>query len=250
MKTVIYGINGKMGSLLAQFLLKDNRFDLVYGVDPLNDSDLGEISVYNTFLENPVPDVIIDFSHHTQISTILRYASTNKVPLVIATTGYSEIDKKLIFDMSKEIPIFYSANMSYGISLIRQMLKQFTTALENDFDIEVIEKHHHHKVDAPSGTANLLINTIQEVSQKHYQIIPGRSGQTGKRTTSEIGVHALRGGSIVGEHTIVFAGVDEVIELTHKAESKAIFVHGAIKAALFIKDQNPGLYSMDDLTKK
>lgn len=249
LKVIIYGINGKMGGLLAQHLANDSRFSLIAGVDPVMNKP-SSIPVFHTLEEAEKPDCIIDFSHHSQIEIILKYALKKRVALVIATTGYNELEKKMIVDASKLIPIFYSANMSFGVQIINRILRDYINVLENDFDIEIIEKHHSLKADAPSGTANMLAKTIIDASTKDYKIIYGRSGQSTKRLKKELAIHAVRGGSIVGEHTVLFAGNEEVIELTHKAESKAIFVHGAIKATVFICSQTPGLYSMDDFFKK
>jgi len=241
MNTVIYGACGKMGSLLLDHLLSDDRFDLMCGIDPLVCS-FTTIPIYTSLSDIDAPELIIDFSHPSNIDEILEYAVMNKIALVIATTGHSQLQKQLIIDSSKQIPIFYSSNLSFGIHIINKILKSITKELEDEFDIEIIEKHHRLKFDSPSGTAKLLASTIQSSSKKDYKLINGRSIDSGKRTNTEIGVHAIRCGGIVGDHTVIFASNDEVIEITHQALSKTVFVHGAIKAALFICNQAPGLY--------
>lgn len=245
MKTVIYGICGRMGSCLLEHVQNDERFEILYGVDILADQ-VQDISVLCELDEANIPELIIDFSDPRQIIKILNFATKHQVALVIATTGHDKLEKQLIRDAAKVIPIFYSANLSFGVLVIKKILRQFAKYLEDDYDIEIIEKHHAKKLDAPSGTALLLGNTIIANTNKGYHFVEGRSGCK-KRNKDEIGIHALRGGSIVGEHQVIFAGSDEVIEINHQALSKAVFVHGAIKAALFIKEKSSGLYSMDDL---
>ena len=169
--------------------------------------------------------------------------------LVIATTGYSVDQEAQIGDAAKRIPIFKSANYSYGIVVLRKLLAEAVKHLDVDFDIEVIEAHHHHKKDAPSGTAKLLVETIQKAGTLPHPVALGHPTDEARHPHS-IGVHAIRGGSIVGDHTILFAGAQERITLSHHAESRAVFAHGAIKAAHFIVKQHPGLYTMDDLVKE
>lgn len=246
MKTVIYGICGRMGSCLLDYLKKDERFELLYGVD-ISANQTRDVWVLQELDEDNIPELIIDFSDPRQIIKILNYAKMHQVALVIATTGHDMLEKQLIMDAANVIPIFYSANLSFGILVIKKILMQYAKYLEEDYDIEIIEKHHAKKLDAPSGTALLLGKTIIENTNKEYHFVEGRSGGSGKRKKDEIGIHALRGGSIVGEHQVIFAGLDEVLEFSHQALSKAVFVQGAIKAALFIKGKSSGLYSMDDL---
>lgn len=189
-------------------------------------------------------DVIIDFSHPSFLDMILNYVEKHDTPLVVATTGYSEEQIAKIKDCAKRHPIVYTANFSLGVTVFEEVLKQITPILKDTFDIEVIEKHHNKKVDAPSGTAKMLVEAIDP---KHeYERVYGRSGVS-KRNKNEISVHAIRGGTIVGEHSVIFAGEDEVFEIKHEAHSKNIFVNGAIRAAEFVKDKPAGLYIMHDV---
>lgn len=188
-------------------------------------------------------DVIIDFSHPSYLEMVLAYVEQYDVPLVVATTGYNEIQIAAIKQCAKHHPVVYTANFSLGITVFEEVLKQITPILEDSFDIEVIEKHHNKKVDAPSGTAKMLVNAMNK--NHAYEEVNGRSGM--RKRSKEIGIHAIRGGSIVGEHTVIFAGEDEVFEIKHEAHSKNIFVNGAIKAASFIVGKQAGLYNMNDV---
>jgi 4-hydroxy-tetrahydrodipicolinate reductase len=235
-----------MGSLLADYLASDSRFTLLYGVDPLNQANIRQIPVFSGFPEGYIPDVIIDFSHPSQIHAILDYAKNNHVALVIATTGYNEAEEKEIVDSAKLIPIFKSANLSYGIQIAKKMLESAVPFLK-DYDIEMIETHHKMKADAPSGTAKMLVEAISDAAGIKYQYTYGREGMR-KRKENEIGIHSVRLGSIVGNHSVIIASDEEIITITHQAQSKAVFVQGAIRAALYIVGKEPGLYAMDDLT--
>jgi 4-hydroxy-tetrahydrodipicolinate reductase len=239
MNIALYGSRGKMGSLMIELLRSQGH--TVSGVDPMDPAtSLNDI---------PVPEVMIDFSHVSQLETVLSYALSHRTPLVIATTGYSLDQEAQIAEAAKRIPLFKSANYSYGIVVLRKLLAEAVKLLEHDFDIEVIEAHHNQKKDAPSGTAKLLVDTIQKAGSLPHPVELGHPTDEARHPHS-IGVHAIRGGSIVGDHTIMFAGTQERITLTHQAESRAVFAHGAIKAAHFIIKQHPGLYSMDDLVKE
>ncbi|NBK96752.1 MAG: 4-hydroxy-tetrahydrodipicolinate reductase [Erysipelotrichia bacterium] len=195
-----------------------------------------------TQIEKPF-DVIIDFSHPSYLEMILKYVEKHNTPLVVATTGYSETQIAMIKESAKQHPTVYTANFSLGITVFEEVLKQITPILEDSFDIEVIEKHHNKKVDAPSGTAKMLVNAMN--ANQQYEVVNGRCGM--RKRSKEIGVHAVRGGSIVGEHSVIFAGEDEVFEIKHEAHSKSIFANGAIKAAAFIIDKPAGLYNMNDV---
>ena len=170
-------------------------------------------------------DAIIDFSHHSCIGDVLAYATKTKTPLVIATTGFNDEELNMIMEASKEIPVFHSYNMSLGVNVLLKLVKEAAKSLKG-FDIEIIEKHHNLKVDSPSGTAVMIGNAVKEVLPD-TEFIYGRHGRTEKRNNNEVGIHAIRGGTIVGEHTTIFAGHDEVVELTHTAQSKDIFAKGA-----------------------
>jgi len=189
-------------------------------------------------------DVIIDFSHPEGLDAIVKFAREADVPVVIATTGYSEAQVDQIKTLAGEVPVLYSGNYSLGIILMNRLIREAARVLGADFDIEIIEKHHHHKVDAPSGTAKMLLAAANE--KLGHNVIYGREGFS-KRKVNEIAVHTVRGGSIVGEHEVLFAGADEVFSMKHEALSKSIFVNGAIKGALWLQDMPIGLYSMEDV---
>lgn len=205
-----------------------------------------EVTGFADELSTEKGDVIVDFSHYSRLDTLLDYAVTNELPLVIATTGYSDEILKKIEDSSKKIPILLSSNMSLGINLLQDILEKITPILYPNYDIELIEKHHNKKIDSPSGTAKTLLEvmkkSIDDVIEEKY----GRVGME-KREKNEIGIHSLRGGTIVGEHSVLFCGNDEIIELKHTALSKKIFAEGALQGAKFIIGKEPGLYSMKDI---
>lgn len=189
-------------------------------------------------------DVIIDFSNPANLDMICDYVSIHKTPVVFATTGYSNEQLEKIEKLSQIAPVLRSANFSLGVILLNRLVKEVTPILKDSFDIEVIEAHHHHKVDAPSGTAKMLLKSV--VDSTGFTPVYGRDGYQ-PRKPNEVGVHAVRGGSIVGNHDVVFAGTDEVLTLSHSAGSKKIFALGAIKAARFIIEKNIGLYDMEDV---
>ena len=205
-----------------------------------------EVTGFADELSTEKGDVIVDFSHYSRLDTLLDYAVDRGLPLVIATTGYSDEILKKIENSSKKIPILLSSNMSLGINLLQDILEKITPILYPNYDIELIEKHHNKKIDSPSGTAKTLLEVIKknidEVIEEKY----GRVGME-KREKNEIGVHSLRGGTIVGEHSVLFCGNDEIIELKHTALSKKIFAEGALQGAKFIVGKEPGLYSMKDI---
>lgn len=191
-------------------------------------------------------DVVVDFSHFSKLNDLLDRCVERNYPLVIATTGYSGKTLEKIIEASKRIPILLSSNTSLGINAINSILEKLVPKLEENFDIEIIEKHHNKKIDSPSGTAITLLETIQNSLHEKYDVVYGREG-VDKREKKEIGIHAIRGGTIVGEHTIIFAGEDEVIEISHKALSKKIFAVGALKCVDFIIGKQPRLYTMKDI---
>jgi len=196
---------------------------------------------------NEKADVMIDFSSPASVHQYIPVAIEKHLPVVVATTGLKEKELSLLEEASSTIAIFRSANMSIGINLLQQLLKSATKILGDRFDIEIIEKHHHFKKDAPSGTALMLADSINEVLNGSKRYIHGRSGNDALRKEDEIGIHAVRGGSIVGEHEVIFAGKDEIISLEHKAYSRTVFATGAIAAGSFISDLPPKIYDMQDL---
>lgn len=247
-KTIINGCNGKMGQVLSDQILLNEEFEVVAGIDMNKDGLINPYEVYKVISEyNDKADVIIDFSNPALLDNLLSYGLEKKVPLVIATTGLSDENIKNIKLAAKEIPILYSYNMSLGINVISNMLKQISSTLMENFDIEIIEKHHNKKVDSPSGTAYLLADSINEAVGNNLNYIYGRSGLDEKRERNELGIHSVRGGTIAGEHTVIFAGNDEIIEFKHTALSKNVFAIGAINAAKFIVSKEKGLYTMNDI---
>ena len=190
-------------------------------------------------------DVIIDFSNPVNLELICDYAKKNNTPVVIATTGYSDEQKEMIRDLSKYVPVLWSSNYSLGVILLNRLVREITPILKDSFDIEVIEAHHNKKIDAPSGTAKMLVNSIKEAGD--FKVVNGREGISKREPYKEIGVHAVRGGTIVGEHEVIYAGEDEIITLKHSAQSKAIFAVGAIKGAKWLVSKKPNLYNMEDV---
>lgn len=248
MKVILHGCNGKMGRVLVKLLKEDPEVEIVAGIDHHPEKYLNTFPVYGQASAcKEKGDVIIDFSHHSALPALIDHCFDTKTPLVTATTGVSGEDFTKLVDCSKSVPIFYSANMSVGINLLTDLVARAGKTLGTDFDIEVIEKHHNKKVDSPSGTAFMLVNAINEAFQNNKEYIYGRHGKTDERKDTHIGIHAVRGGTIVGEHTVIFAGPDEIIEITHTALSKDIFGLGAIRAAKFIVKQTPGFYNMNSI---
>lgn len=246
-KLLLVGACGHMGKVIANIV--DNRDDseVVCGVDKFGDK-YADFPIYKDFSNiNENPDVIIDFSHPSALKELLDYAVNKKIPAVIATTGLCEEHIEMINTASKQIPVFFTYNMSLGVNLLAELAKKATNVLSNDFDIEIVEAHHNQKIDAPSGTALMLADAINEELDNSYNYEYDRHSKSEKRPKKEIGLHAIRGGTIVGEHEIIFAGRDEVIKLSHSARSKEIFAVGAVNAAVYLKNQDKGIFNMSDL---
>lgn len=204
-----------------------------------------EITGFADELTEEKGDIIIDFSHFSRIPNMLNFAVNNNIPIVICTTGYDDKILSQIKEASSKIPILLSSNTSIGINLMNDLVSKMAENL-NGFDIEIIETHHNKKVDSPSGTAKTLFNAINQTLKNKMNLINGREGNH-KRDKNEIGIHSIRGGSVVGEHRVIFYGDDEAIEIKHSAMSKKIFVYGAIKAAKFLIGKKPNLYGMKDV---
>ena len=193
-------------------------------------------------------DVIVDFSNPAVLDSMLEYAVEKNIPVVICTTGYSEEQKKKIFAASEKIAVFYSGNMSLGINLIIELAKKAAAVFGDGFDVEIVEQHHNQKLDAPSGTALMIADAISEV-KTDAEYVYDRHSYRKKRDKKEIGIHSVRGGNIVGEHEVIFAGQDEVLTISHSARSKTVFAVGALNAAVYLKDKGAGMYNMSDLLK-
>ena len=246
MDILLCGCCGYMGKVVTACVDARSDCRIVAGVDLQTDVAL-PFPVFAQADQCTVKaDVIIDFSFHAAIREILEFAVSRKIPAVIATTGFTNEELQLIEEAEKQIPVFRSANMSLGINLICELAKQAARFLP-DLDIEIIEKHHNQKVDSPSGTALMIADEISSVLPAEMEYVHGRSGICGKRTKNEIGIHAVRGGTIVGEHEVLFAGKDEMITLTHTATSREIFANGALKAAHYLPSKPAGRYDMSDL---
>ena len=246
-RIITTGANGKMGKVIQSVVSTREDCEIVAGVD-LNTEPNGLFPIYPSISEvKEQADVIIDFSNPVLLDELLDYTKKTSTPLVIATTGYSDEQKKKIEDASKSSPIFFTYNMSVGINLLANLAKKATEVLGEDFDIEIVEKHHNQKIDAPSGTALMLADAICEVTPQPMKYEYDRHSKREKRTRNEIGLHAVRGGTIVGEHEIIFAGRDEIITLSHSARSKEIFAVGAVNAAVYMNGKGPGLYQMSDV---
>lgn len=245
-KIILHGCNGKMGKVITEVSHSFPNINIIAGVDK-NPNDKSFYPIFENILNINIPgDVVLDFSRPEALDSLLEYSLKSKTSLVLCTTGYSSEDIDKINEASKIIPIFRSANMSIGINIVNSILKTISNKLYKDFDIEIIEKHHNQKVDAPSGTALLLANTIKESIEVEREFSYGRLGNS-KRDEKEIGIHAVRGGTIVGDHDVIFAGLGENIEIRHSALSREVFAVGALRACEFMKNKTPGLYNMDDM---
>ena len=246
-KIIMNGCNGRMGQFIVKTVADTSDCEIVCGID-INDSIKNDFPVYKSLAEfNGKADVLIDFSHPSTLSSVLEYAMTTKTPAIICTTGLSAEQKAEIGAASKDVAVFFSANMSLGVNVIIDLAKKATKVLEENFDIEIIEKHHNQKLDAPSGTALAIADAISETLTNEAEYVYDRHSVRKKRGKNEIGIHSLRGGTIVGEHSVIYAGKDEIIEIKHIATSREVFATGAVKAAKFLAGKPAGFYDMNDL---
>lgn len=244
---ILSGCNGKMGHVISDIVMGRDDCTIVAGFD-LNTQRQYDYPVYAKPSEyTGSGDVIIDFSHPSLLTALLDYAEEKKIPIVLATTGYSKAQLEEIHAAAQRLPVFFSANMSLGINLMVELAKKAASVLGGSFDIEIIEKHHNQKIDAPSGTALMIADGVSGVLSEKPQYVYDRHSQRKKRDKNEIGIHAIRGGTIVGEHDIMFAGRDEILTISHTAMSKEVFASGAVNAAVFMCGKAPGLYNMKDM---
>ena len=244
---LLNGCNGKMGRVISELATQDNNIKIVCGID-INTQRNYDFPVYSSPVEiKEKADVIIDFSHPSATNGIIDYAIKENISIVVATTGLSKEQVAYVKDAAKKIPVFYSANMSVGVNLLIDLAKKATKLLSDKFDIEIVEKHHNQKIDAPSGTALAIADAINEEADSSYNYVYDRHNVRKKRDKKEIGIHAVRGGTIVGEHDVIFAGNSEVITLSHLAMSKEIFAEGSLKAAKYLYNKSAGLYDMNSL---
>lgn len=247
LKVAITGACGKMGRVISGLISEREDCTVCAGID-LQGIQYSSFPVYTNIAQlEQVPDVIIDYSHPSVLDDLLNYCKMNNVPVVIATTGYNEDEINKIKLASKQIPIFYTFNMSLGINLLVNLAKRATQVLGNQFDIEIVEKHHNLKKDAPSGTAIMIAEAINKELDNKMKYTYDRHLVRKPREKDEIGMHSIRGGTIVGEHDIIFAGHDEVITLSHSALSKEVFATGSINAAIYLSKCEKGIYDMSDL---
>lgn len=246
MKILISGALGHMGRAVAAQASADG-IEIVAGVDALQ----GDCSFTCHTSFDALPDcsgaVIVDFSRPEALTSLLAYAVKNHLPVVLATTGYTPEQEQEVDQAARQIPVFRSANMSVGVALLRHLCQEAAKVLGETFDVEIVEAHHNRKVDAPSGTALLLFDAIKNAYDEPRYAQLGRGGRNCKRQHNEIGIHALRGGTVTGEHEVCFFGPAERIRLSHSAEDRSVFASGALKAAAYLQGKAPGRYTMEDL---
>lgn len=247
-RIIITGCNGRMGKAVAEAARQTGICQVVAGVD-INPQPINyNFPVFQNIADyEGNADAVVDFSHHSAVEGLLRYSLNKSVPLVIATTGHTEEETALIRSMSAKFPVFMSANMSIGVSLLIELAQKAASLLGEGYDIEIIEKHHNQKLDAPSGTALMIAEAVSSCAKGSPEYIYDRHSVRKKRSPGEIGIHTVRGGSIIGEHEVLFAGRDEVITLAHSASTREVFAYGALRAARFITTVPAGMYCMKDL---
>ena len=237
-----------MGKVISELASNDPDVVIVAGIDLNTDENFGYPVFANIMDCDIEADAIIDFSVAAAVDALLEYSKEKNIPVVLCTTGLSEEQLTKVNEVSKDVAVLKSANMSLGINTLMKLLKMATDVLaDRGYDIEIVEKHHNQKVDAPSGTALALADVINETKDNRYDYVFDRSQKREKRSENEIGISAVRGGTIVGQHDVIYAGTDEVIEIRHTAYSKAVFAKGAIDAAKFIAGKEPGMYDMSDV---
>lgn len=246
---ILSGCGGRMGQAIVRAAEDHPDCRIVAGVD----MNVGAVApacnfpVYQTVSEFPgKADVIVDFSHHTALPALLSYATQTKTPIVVATTGHTEEEKALLLAATESVAVFSSGNMSIGINLLIELAKNASKTLGLAFDVEIVEKHHNQKLDAPSGTALMIADAIGSTREESTYVYDRHSVRQ-KRAPEEIGIHSIRGGTIVGEHEVIFAGNNEIISLAHTATSREIFATGALRAAIYLAKKDVGLYDMSDL---
>ncbi len=245
---LLCGCAGKMGTAVRNIAAGREDCRIAAGVDrvPMQldfpvYTDLGAVTER--------ADVVVDFSHPSALEPILQYCKKHNTPAVLCTTGYSPEQAQTVEDAARELPVFYSRNMSLGINLLMELARTAESVLGDEFDVEIVEAHHNQKIDAPSGTALMLADAVNGVRENGMKYVYDRHSQRKKREPKELGIHSIRGGTIVGEHQVIFAGQHEVITLSHSAQSKELFAVGAVNAAVFMAGRGPGLYDMGDLIR-
>lgn len=247
-KMMMHGCNGAMGQVISEIAKDNETAQIVVGVD-ISGEQKNDYQVFSSLEACDVDvDVIIDFSTAKAVDGLLDYAAAKKIPLVLCTTGLSEAQLEKVAEVSKVIPVLKSANMSLGVNTVFKLAAMAAQILaDRGYDMEIVEKHHNRKLDAPSGTALAIADAINEAMNGEYTYTLDRSDRRQKRDPKEIGIQAVRGGTIVGEHEVFYCGPDEVIEIKHTAYSRAIFGKGAVSAAIYLADKAPGMYTMSDV---
>ncbi len=244
----MHGCNGKMGQMITNIIAAEEDIEIVAGIDA-SDHIKNTYPVFTNIAQcDAAADVVIDFCSAAAVDALLDYCAEKQIPCVLCTTGLSEAQLAHVDEAAKKVAVLKSANMSLGVNMLLKLLKNAAQVLvPAGFDIEIVEKHHNLKVDAPSGTALALADSINEEFDNQFEYVYDRSGKRERRTDKEIGISAVRGGTIVGDHDIIFAGEDEVITFSHRAYSKALFGKGAVQAAKFLKGKPAGKYDMKDV---
>ena len=248
---ILSGCSGRMGEAICKMLEGHTSAKIVAGIDINTDAPAKTYGfpVYQNIADFPgKADVIVDFSHHSALPSLLDYAKKHKLPAVICTTGHTDEERELLKNAAQEIAVFTSGNMSIGINLMLELCRRAAEVLGEGFDVEIIEKHHNKKLDAPSGTAVMIADAISE-QRADAEYVYDRHDERRERSTTEIGIHSVRGGTIVGEHEAIFAGTNEVITISHTAASREIFAAGAVRAAIYMKGKSAGLYNMSDVIR-
>lgn len=247
-KVLIHGCNGRMGQMVTGLIREDEQAEVVAGVDTFTATENTYPVFENIQLCDVKPDVVIDFSNAAAVEGLLDYCTANQVPVVLCTTGLSKEQLGKVQETSGETAVLKSANMSMGINLLLKMLKDAARILAPaGYDIELVERHHNQKLDAPSGTAMALADSMNDALNHEYTYVYDRSQVRRKRDKKEMGISAVRGGTIVGDHEVIFAGPDEVIQFKHTAYSRSVFGKGAVEAAKFLAGKPAGMYDMSDV---
>ncbi len=246
LRVFLNGCNGHMGQVVENICVTSKKALVVAGAD-INTA-AKDYPVYANAIDCTEEfDVIIDFSHVKALPGIFALAEAKGKPIIVCTTGLSDADKSTLFQLSEKVPVFYSGNMSLGINVLIHLVKKAAEILSDDFDMELVEAHHNRKVDAPSGTALMIADALNDTYDHSLEYVYDRHEVREPRGKKQLGIHAIRGGNIVGEHTVIFAGQEELLEVRHSAMTRDVFARGAVKAAHFIKDKPAGLYQMNDL---
>ncbi len=248
-RIILSGCEGRMGHTVAACAEGRQEYKIMAGIDKRQDKNLPFPVFDSPEKITEKADALIDFSNPALLDFLLAFGVRTKTPLILCTTGYSRQQTEKIHEFSKKIPIFFSGNMSLGISLLIELSKKAAQVLGNKFDVEIVEEHHNQKIDAPSGTALMIADGISSVLPEKMHYVYDRHSRRKKRDSNEIGIHSIRGGTIVGEHKVIFAGPQEVLTIAHSAQSKDIFALGALRASAFMSHKDPGLYGMADLLK-